>query len=253
MLSVFDKTIYLCTITDQGRKCNDCKTRRFTHAFGNSKAWRRVNLFCCIVHRKRSNIRKVYGWVRYNNSGRAEKGATNGCEKRALFDDIVICDNRHFKNNLATVYAADVKFHHTNKPYWNRLETKLYYSDKYNLYGFKADVSIAFNDLAVHACKPYPSEQTYVSFVKKNRPIWIWRTCHPTKATLATMKMEVDLWVTFWCRICRWLRDIRAFIWGKNKQPRRPLSTAEKMPILILAQTESFLRAGLAGSFTCEE
>lgn len=69
---------------------------------------------------------------------------------------------------------------------------KYYYSGVHHLYGVKNELSVEPNGLGAHEIEHNYAFQVeiYIFFVKRNRPIWIWRASHPNKATLETMKME---------------------------------------------------------------
>lgn len=56
---------------------------------------------------------------------------------------------RGFKTYKLARYATDVTFHQTNRPAGNHEESKKYFSGKHKLYGYKTEVSVLPNGLAI--------------------------------------------------------------------------------------------------------
>lgn len=44
---------------------------------------------------------------------------------------------------LSALYAIDVKFHHINRPHGDQMDSKLYFSGKHYLYGYKVQVPVS--------------------------------------------------------------------------------------------------------------
>lgn len=74
---------------------------------------------------------------------------------------------RQFKHFPHALYATDVKFHHTNRPQGNQLESKLYYSGKHHLYGYKVEVSVSPLGFALHISKHYPGSKADISIFRQ--------------------------------------------------------------------------------------
>lgn len=56
---------------------------------------------------------------------------------------------KQFRNHSHALCATDVTFQQTNRQSRNHQESKLYFSAKHMLYGFKVEVSVLLNGLAI--------------------------------------------------------------------------------------------------------
>ena len=60
-----------------------------------------------------------------------------------------------FKHYPCALYATDVRFQMANRPTGNHQESKVYFSNKHKLYGYKEEASVTANGKCVHLSKHY--------------------------------------------------------------------------------------------------
>ncbi|KAH9117199.1 hypothetical protein AeMF1_008994, partial [Aphanomyces euteiches] len=73
-----------------------------------------------------------------------------------------------FQHYPSARYATDVTFQQTNMPAGNLAERKRYFSKKHHLYGYKVEVSVAPNGLALNCTKHYPGNESDIGIFRKN-------------------------------------------------------------------------------------
>ncbi|KAH9100026.1 hypothetical protein Ae201684P_019031 [Aphanomyces euteiches] len=73
-----------------------------------------------------------------------------------------------FQHYPSACYATDVTFQQTNMPAGNLAERKRYFSKKHHLYGYKVEVSVAPNGLALNCTKHYPGNESDIGIFCKN-------------------------------------------------------------------------------------
>ena len=64
-------------------------------------------------------------------------------------------DGHVFKNYPSALYATDVRFQMANRPTGNHQESKVYFSKKHGLYGYKEEASVMASGMCVHLSRHY--------------------------------------------------------------------------------------------------
>lgn len=72
----------------------------------------------------------------------------------------LVLNERRFQHNPSALYATDVKFHHSNRPHGSHYESKLYFSGRHRLYGYKTEFSVSSNGLAVLISPHFPGSKS---------------------------------------------------------------------------------------------
>lgn len=136
---------------------------------------------------------------------------------------LALCNSKkQFLNFPSALYSTEDKFHHTYCPHGNQMESKLYYSGKHHLYGYKIQVSVSPLGYAIHASKHFPGSVANVTifriemenhslvYHKQKRLEWhIWRRWYRERAQ--TLEYVFDKGYT------SAHRDVRAIIPKKKK------------------------------------
>lgn len=73
-----------------------------------------------------------------------------------------------FNNYPEALYATDVTFQQCNRPTGIMEETKVYYSGKHHLYGYKTEMSVLPNGLAIGMSTCYPGSVSDIEIFRKN-------------------------------------------------------------------------------------
>ena len=80
----------------------------------------------------------------------------------------LIKDNSTFRHYKFALYATDVTFQNSNRPGGNHEEAKRYFSNKHKLYGYKSEVSVLPNGIAI-GCTPHqPGSVSDLTIFRKN-------------------------------------------------------------------------------------
>lgn len=80
----------------------------------------------------------------------------------------MVADNVLFKFHKYDRYATDVTFHHANRPAGNHQESKHYFSNKHKIYGYKTEVSVVPNGLAIGCIDHRQRSVADVVIIRKN-------------------------------------------------------------------------------------
>lgn len=76
------------------------------------------------------------------------------------------CQFNHFGEAR---YATDVIFQQSNRPMGRMQETKIYFSGKHHLYGFKTEVSVLPNGLSIGSTKAFPGSVADIEIFRANK------------------------------------------------------------------------------------
>lgn len=78
-------------------------------------------------------------------------------------------ENQVFKNFKYARYATDVTFQQSFRPSGSIEEGKAYFSGKHKLYGYKVEVSVLPNGMAIGATRHYPGAVSDLRICQENR------------------------------------------------------------------------------------
>lgn len=79
-----------------------------------------------------------------------------------------LCSSRkQFSNFSSALYATGVKFHLTKRSHGNHMKSKLFYSGKHHLYGYKIEVCVSPLGFAVYARKRCSRSVSDVTIFRK--------------------------------------------------------------------------------------
>lgn len=148
------------------------------------------------------------------------------CTMRVLTSNQMV-----FSNFPTALYACDVKFHHTNRPRGSMRDVKAYFSGKHKLYGYKTEVSVAPNGMAIYASEHVPAAVSDIEIFKRNIRTHRQLTLKDDdeKSIADPDSLENDAWAILFDKGyvgCQQL--VRAFI-PKKKPIRGSLSTTDKI------------------------
>lgn len=88
-------------------------------------------------------------------------------EKKFTMDRLM-ADKTVFKYSKHALYATDVTFQQSNRPSGNHEEAKGYFSGKHKLYGYKNEVSVLPNGLAINVTEHYPGSVADLVILREN-------------------------------------------------------------------------------------
>lgn len=139
---------------------------------------------------------------------------------------------RRFFYFPSALYATDVKFHHTNRPQESQQESKLYFSRKHHLYGFKTEVSVSHNEFAIHASRHHPGFRAKITIfraeLEKHRKLTEKKDNEENVSDSLAAPSSIRFWgILFDKGYVGLHQDVRAFV-PKKRLPRHPLTTSEK-------------------------
>lgn len=140
--------------------------------------------------------------------------------------------NKRFKQVPSALYATDVKFHYANRPQGYQQESKLYYSRKHHLYGYKTEVSVSPTGFAVYASKHHLGSRADISsfLVEKNNHIKFAKKQNDEQDVSDSFcygGVAASWGILFGKGYADLQREFRAFV-PKKSLPRRPLTSAKK-------------------------
>ena len=82
--------------------------------------------------------------------------------------DRLIRKENTFDNHKHALYATDVTFQVKNRPSGNHEESKLYFSKKHGLYGYKIEYSVLPNGFAICSTEHHPGHKHDLEIFRDN-------------------------------------------------------------------------------------
>ncbi|KAK1932496.1 hypothetical protein P3T76_012080 [Phytophthora citrophthora] len=82
--------------------------------------------------------------------------------------EALVLGGNAFRNYPSARYTTDVTFQHTNMPSDQMKERSAYYSAKHHLHGYKVEVSVLPNGLAIYCTDHYPGSEADIEVFRKN-------------------------------------------------------------------------------------
>ena len=123
---------------------------------------------------------------------------------------------RRFNNFKEAHYAVDVTFQQSFRPSGSMEEGKRFYSGKHKLYGYKVEVSVLPNGLAIGCTQHYPGSVSDFEIFQRRRE---WHETELKKkeseSTILDVGQLIDIYPTTWAVLAdKGYQGIREFMRG---------------------------------------
>lgn len=146
--------------------------------------------------------------------------------------DRMMKEQRIFKYHPYCRYAVDVTFQQTNRPSGNLQESKLYFSGKHKLYGFKTEVSVLPNGQAFFISRHAPGSVADIDIFMRNierHKLFLKKGTE--EANIIDSGLYSEEHSGSWGVLCdkgyQGLLEVVRAVHPKKKPPRRILSSQE--------------------------
>ena len=163
---------------------------------------------------------------------------------------------KRFQHNTEALYATDVPFKWSNRASGNYPESKMYFSEKHKTDGYKTEISVVANGLAINCTDHYSGSFSYLTFFRDNKNFHNMATQKlAQKQKLSNLndnkeEMACERWAVLVEKEYQGGSDVACILLSVRKSPNGCLSLIEKEQNLEISR-ERIIVENYIGRLKC--